>query len=637
MKTFQKLLLLIPVFWLNMLNAQEYAVRNIPENLKKDAYAVVRKDATKVEFTNFDKVKYSNHHVITILNESGLRYAFIPLYYGKRMNIVKFTATLYDQNGKEIRKLKSKDLKDISVYDDGALYNDYRFQYYEFTPTSYPFTVEYYQEYTTSNTISIPGWTPVDSYDVGIESSTYNLTNSSSINIRKKESGFEDWNVTKFEQGNSLNYSVQNIEPLQEEALSPVLSELTPKLSLIPDKFQLEGVEGSFENWKQFGKWYYENLLKNKRELSQKDKQAVSQLIKGVNDPIEKIRILYQFMQSKTRYVNVSVGIGGWEPFPATYVSDKSYGDCKALSNYMISLLNFVGIDAFYTIVYGNPNRKQNMDKDFASLQGNHIIVNVPLNDETIWLECTNQQTAFNYLGSFTNDRYAVSVKPEGAEIISTQKFPAAKNIEKINGNGELFPGGKLKMNLKIEDSGLQYDDVFQIYYKSEKDQTRMLKNQFSHLPNTELKNYEFTNDRNNAVFTTTIQIESNQYATIVGNDLMINLIPTERRKSGLKKDNHRKYPFDIKYGYTDILDFDLKLPTNYKISEDFKDIVFLDKFGSYQMSVRLNEDGNLNIYRVLMIKDGSYQKEDYNDFVEFLRKLSSFDNSKLLLEKTKS
>src|SRR5690606_14080670 len=117
--------------------------------------------------------------------------------------------------------------------------------------------------------------------------------------------------------------SIQDIPPVHEEVLSPVLSELSPLVKLIPNKFQLEGVNGSFENWEQFGKWYYSNLLNNKRDLTAKDKQTVSQLISGVSDPVEKIRILYQYMQSKTRYVNVVIGIGGWEPFPASYVGDK--------------------------------------------------------------------------------------------------------------------------------------------------------------------------------------------------------------------------------------------------------------------------------------------------------------------------
>lgn len=614
--------------------SQQYAVSAIPASLTDDAYAVIRKDDTKVEFINYDKLRYSNEYVITVFNESGLRYGIHPLYYDKRMKISKYTAVIYDKDGKEIKKLKSKDLKDISVYDGSALFVDYRLQYYEFTPVSYPFTVQYYQEYTTSNTIVIPDWESVGSYNLGIENSTYELTNSSSIQIRKKESGFDGWKVNKTEIGNKLSYSIQDIPPVQEEILSPVLSELSPRVKLIPNKFQLEGVNGSFENWEQFGKWYYSNLLNNKRDLTSKDKQTVSQLIGGVSDPVEKVKILYQYMQSKTRYVNVVIGIGGWEPFPASYVGDKSYGDCKALSNYMISLLDYAGIEAFYTIVYGNSSRKQDMDGQFASLQGNHIIVNVPLDDETIWLECTSQQTAFNYLGSFTDDRHAISIKPNGAEVVSTQKYTVDQNLNKISGQAELSADGKLNMNFELEDHGLLYDGASSIYFESEKDRVQSLRSMFSEVPNFDMKNYELTNDRDNAVFKASIQFESGHYASVVGNSLLINLLPVGKSKTGLKKNNNRKYPFEIRFGYTDVVEFDLKLPNGYKLNEKFDNIIYMTEFGNYLLAVKDNGDGSLRIHRTMTVKDGNYTKDKFNDFVEFTRKISSFDNAKILLEK---
>lgn len=633
MKYLNQLMITVLLF-ASSLCAQEYAVDRIPKKLTEEAFAVVRADNTRVELISQNKLKLTDEIVITVLNETGLGYAFQPIYYDKRMNISKYTAVLYDKNGKEIKKLRSKDQKDVSVSDGYSLFIDNRMRYYEFTPASYPFTIKYQREFTTSNTMMFPGWLPVVGYNLGVESSTYEMVNSTSIEIRKTEKNFEGWNVNKIEQGNKITYSIKNLEPIQEEILSPVLSELTPRLMAVPNKIQLEGVSGSFENWEQFGKWYYNELLKDKRELSEKDKQTVLQLIDGVDDPVEKVRILYSYMQSKTRYVNVSIGIGGWEPFPATYVSDKSYGDCKALSNYMISLLNFAGIEAFYTIVNSNLRRKQDMDEKFASLQGNHVIVNVPLDDEIIWLECTSQQSPFNYLGFGTDDRYAVSVRPEGAEIISTQKFPAEKNIEKISGEGHLDANGKINLELKTVHSGLQYDLFYRIYFEPEKEKLQSLRKQYNHLPNLNLNSYDFENDRHNAVFTTSVSMDAENYASVVGNSLMLNLLPAGRHSSSLKKSKDRKHPFEVRFGYTDEIDFVLNPPSGYHLNEKFNDIVLLDRFGSYLLSVKENQDGSLRVQRKLTVKDGVYKKEEFNDYVEFIRKVSSLDNSKILLER---
>lgn len=618
----------------SVLNAQEYAVNNIPKELKDGAYAVIRKDNTHVELLSTDKYKTNHELAITVLNRSGLDYSFYRVYYNKELKINKFTAVVYDENGKEIKKLKTKDLIDASVYDGFSLFRDDRMQFYDYTPVAYPFTIVFSKEVVSSNTISLPGWSPVYTYNLGIEQSNYNFTNSSSTGFKKKESGFENWPVISSETSNTLSYSIKNIAPLEEEALSPVLSEITPVVKLRPNQFQFGGLKGSFENWQEFGQWYYDNLLYDKKELTQKDKNNVDNLLKGVKDPVEKIRILYQYMQSKTRYVNVSIGIGGWEPFPASYVGEKSYGDCKALSNFMISLLEYAGIKGYHTIVYGNLGRKQDMDPEFASLQGNHMIVNVPLGNETIWLECTSQQTAFNYLGSFTDDRKAVSVGPKGAKIVDTQKFESEENHENIIVKAELLPDGKLKGRLVIKDSGLQYEDIYEIVFETEKDQREIINKKYGSIPNFELKSYDFINQRDNAVFITEIEFESAQYATKFDESMLLNIIPTGRSVSNYKKDNQRKNNFEIRYGYTDELEFDLKIPAGYKLSEPFQDIVYTSEFGQYMLNVKMNPDNSLKVYRKLIVRDGEFKKEKFNDFVDFRRKISSFDNSKILIEK---
>ncbi|MFV0487100.1 MAG: DUF3857 domain-containing protein, partial [Vibrio fluvialis] len=361
--------------------------------------AVTRFENVTVEFLSYNKEKYTEEKAITILNESGLKYAFNPVYYTKSKKIMTYTAIMYDASGKEIKKYKSREINDASTFDGFSLFTDNRVQYFNVVPISYPFTIYYKVETISSSTISLSYWNPVMGYDLGVENSTFKLINETNIPIRKLEEGFEGYGVQKSEEGKTIVYSLQNIAPIQDEILSPPLQKLVPLVRFSPTEFELEGVLGKFENWEQFGKWYYDTLLSDKQDLSEAEKNKARQLVSGTEDPVEKVRILYQYMQSKTRYINVAIGIGGWEPFPASFVSTKSYGDCKALSNYMISLLEAVGIKGYHTVVYGEKSRKVDVEKDFASLQGNHMIVNVPLEGQTLWLECTNQQTAFNYLG----------------------------------------------------------------------------------------------------------------------------------------------------------------------------------------------------------------------------------------------
>ena len=62
-------------------------------------------------------------------------------------------------------------------------------------------------------------------------------------------------------------------------------------------------------------------------------------------------------MQSRTRYASIQLGIGGYKPAPAMEVSEKGYGDCKGLTNYMSALLKEAGITSYYTWVKSGANR----------------------------------------------------------------------------------------------------------------------------------------------------------------------------------------------------------------------------------------------------------------------------------------
>jgi transglutaminase-like putative cysteine protease len=198
-------------------------------------------------------------------------------------------------------------------------------------------------------------------------------------------------------------------------------------------------------------------------------------VIKNTANDKEKIRKLYHYLQDETRYINVTINIGGLKPYPASYVAKNKYGDCKALTNYFKSILDYIEIPSYYTKVYaGSPINK--IDKNFPSQQSNHIILYIPLKGEDIWLDCTSDG-AFDYLGTFTQNRDAFIVDLNNSKFIKTPNLKPIEVLEtrniKINYNPN-YATVKFTNTYK----GNSYENILNLeknYNESEK--SRILRN----------------------------------------------------------------------------------------------------------------------------------------------------------------
>ncbi len=145
-------------------------------------------------------------------------------------------------------------------------------------------------------------------------------------------------------------------------------------------------------------------------------------------DDKEKMKLIYKYLQNNFRYVSIQLGIGGYKPFQASFVNKKKYGDCKALSNYMQACLDAVGITSYQALINAEYNSEK-VDPLFPQNAFNHVILCVPGKKDTTWLECTSNTTDFGMLGSFTENRNALLITPDGGVLVSTPKSKASENI----------------------------------------------------------------------------------------------------------------------------------------------------------------------------------------------------------------
>ena len=625
--------LLFSTFICSFIYAQNYAVDQIPADLVKDAYAVVRQNDEKIELLKVDELKYTENVVVTVLSKAGDNYVGAQAYYNPNTKIDVFEATLYDAFGKEVKKFKSKDLLDQSAVSNGQMYTDDRIKYLNFTPTSYPYTIHYKITTTTKNTIGIPKWFPIKAPNLSVEKSSYQFSNKTNATIRLKENNFTGFNIQKTGDQNNLNYTYNHIPAFNEEDKMVSIRNIFPNAILASNQINIDGVKGNYDNWNDYGKWTYTYLVNGKQDFTSPQKEYFKGLVKEAKSDKEKVQILYKHLQKKVRYIGVQLGIGGLSPYPASYVESKSYGDCKALTNYMLSMLDAVGIKSYYTEVHSGSSPKD-MTEDMMYLQGDHVILYVPLKDEDIWLETTSQTAAFNYLGDFTANRKVFILDETGGKIIPSQQFKPETNQLLVNGSATISADGTLNTKLSEVSKGLIYENLARYAQLTEKDLDLRLKNRFSNLQGIKFNKKEFNDNWNDAIFTSNFDFSVPNYAKIQGNNIIINIIPINREETSLKKTKDRKFDFKVESGYVDEVSYVLTIPSGYKVPQRFETINVKSVFGEYSLEINPKDQNNFEIKRVYTQLTGDFSKEKYNEYVEFRRQIAGYDNTKLLLEK---
>ena len=600
--------------------------------LTKDANAVIRESYTEITIEAVDEMIVKERRVTTVLNKLGNKHVDAYASYDNDTKITDLSATVYNSLGKEIKKYSKSKFTDVSAVDGGTLYSDSRVKYIDHTPTEYPYTVVFEKEYKTSSTGFIPKWYPLDSYYVSVQKSEYKIINPDNIETRIKENNFDGYSIKRVTE-DEIHYIAEKIPAIEYERNSVDFSEISPNLSVALNQFALKGVSGSGTDWEEFGKWMNSKLLEGRTELSPATIEKAKSLVAGLDNDIEKAKKIYEFVQNKTRYISVQVGIGGWEPIPANEVDKMGYGDCKGLTNYTKALLDVVGVTSYHTLVYAND--RKDIDKDFSSIQGNHMILNLPNNGNDIWLECTSQTIPFGFVGEFTDDRDVLVITPEGGLIKRTPSYKNETNLQTCKANIQLNEKGSLEADVEITSKGVQYDDKYGIESLAKDDLEKYYKSKlWSYINNLEIKSSSLENDKDNIVFKEKLHVNVVDYASITANELIVRVNVFNKNTFVPKRYRTRNHPLQINRGYKDVDEFTFTIPNGYKITSLPSKVEISTKFGNYTMEVKKVDEKTISYHKTLFIKEGIYPKEDYKLYRQFRKRIAKQESVRIALQK---
>ena len=377
-----------------------------------------------------------------------------------------------------------------------------------------------------------------------------------------------------------------------------------------------------------FGQYFYK-LTEGLDELTIEEKARVSKIAENLTAEIDKVRALYHYLQDNTRYINVSIDIGGLKPYPATYVCTNKYGDCKTLTNYLRSILKYCGIKSYYALI--NADEKiQPFDPSFPNQYFNHVILYVPLASDTIWLECTNKFLPFGYIHTEIQNRYALVIDDQNSWLVKVPPMKMSDCTDSRVFTVNLELNGNAKMGIDLEARGEFFESLKFFHTSFTENEKKQQINRLFGFAQYDLHDWTIIEkDRDSK----SIELQSSLFvynlAKRYGDEIILKVPGTYL--PDFEPPGKRKLSVQIDYpiATTDTIHF--ILPKEFQIASQPEDQHAESIYGNYNIQFSTNAV-HVTVIRELVLNAGRYPIEEYPEFFDFIGKVKSIEKENVFV-----
>ena len=574
---------------------------------------------------------------VAVLNSNAYDVGLFQVYSDSFRSLSSFTGTL-ESNGKIIRKFKSGDLK-ASLIGEGGV-TDATVSYLDPVAPA-PYVVEYTYEVSYRNGfMSFPTFIPVVDPNVALMSSSYELKVPSGTELayrsvvepEKVSGGKSDIYTWRFPTYKGYVY----------EHMMPSIFETVPYVYAMPESFTYAKTSGKQTDWNSVGKWLYD-LQKESCVISDELRSKVYEMISGIQDDRQKIKVLYDYLRKNTRYVSIQMGVGGLKPFPVDMVMKSGFGDCKALSVYMQALLSAAGIRSEYLIL--DTDRSNLIDGLYSVGQMNHAMLCVPMQKDTLWIECTNPSLPLGYRHDNIAGHEVVLIGENGGKKVRVKAYPdsLSRSVESVevllNTDGSAECRGSRFLTLDSVEPYVGFANL------SEKSRFNAIMGSNSLHPtnfkiNSVTDNFEewmTLCDGEEYVPQTTISYEFDAvgYAKVLGDRMFLDINPFAKQ---IRSDRHARINDYLRTRKLIIEDrIVLKLPQGYIVESIPSTSTVTSQFGSLRTEVCCyDEDGirRIEVRQTLKMNTGRFGSEEYDSYRNFAKEATRAYSSRIVLRK---
>ncbi len=404
-------------------------------------------------------------------------------------------------------------------------------------------------------------------------------------------------------------------------------------------------------SWQDIGLWY-NGLTQSSRASSPAIQQKVVELTAGISDPLEKMRVLTDYMQKNIRYMAVEIGIGGYQPHPAPEVFAHQFGDCKDKATLLGAMLHEIGIESYYMAI---DDRRGMIHPDYPSVYMNHMIlairlpagipdtdlyavVNDPKLGRLLIFDPTNEHVPLGYLPWYLQHSYGLVTAADGGHLVALPLLPPATNRLLRTAQFSLTSTGDLTGQVHELESGGPAEQERAEFLETQPGKRAEI---FDHFLGNFLNSFTLTSaslgnlDKYDRALLLDYKFVSPGYANVAGDLLFLRPRVVGDKGTGtlrlFAEHKPRKYPIQFQEATEQDDVFDITLPAGYVVDGLPKPVQVDCDYASYKSETQV-VNGVLHYKRTFEITGVIVPTEKLPAVRDFLQQVAADQQSSVVL-----
>ena len=390
----------------------------------------------------------------------------------------------------------------------------------------------------------------------------------------------------------------------------------------------------TYKSWEDLSKWYW-GLSRDQLELDDTTRKLAQDLTKGLNTDEEKVRAIYHWVISNTRYVALEFGIEGVKPRRCVQTVARGWGDCKDKATVIVALLKEVGVDS--TVVILRTMMRGEFKSKLPSLAPfDHAIAYVPSLD--LFLDGTAELTGMYELPSMDRGAVGVLVNQGKGKLVTLPTSTKVPNLSRLAFDISLLGNGSAQVAVDYNISGVNASSL-RAHYRAQDTQRERFESDMS----TTLPSFE--TDSGSAGFKTsnledveqavTIQARgtAKDMARVEGEHLSLPVTISPSLTSDYASLSKRTQVLAVSDKGKRERDYTIRIPKGYRVLSHPESQKQETSYGAFE--VRYEEkNGVIHVYSSIYLNKAHIAPADYQKFRAFCEAADTAFRARLVVGK---